>query len=245
MSKGQQSYLSSAKSLLCPALPRASPSASMVLHPGCMTGGHRLSLRRGFPALSPAFWAEEFVQCAICLIERVDGWERTLLHCNMGFPWGWGGWLAWSGVAGALDRGSPSVGAAQLAGSGWDLSAGCCPCRAQLTNILQQIKTARRTMAGLTMEELNQLVAAKLAEQQERAAAGAQVGERRGAGGGLPDSLWRASRKGRLGSRERPCLLPGSRQTKPHVACCWDCTGLRLGLCVRHVPWVPLSADGG
>uniref|UniRef100_A0A8D0GH28 Ring finger protein 214 n=1 Tax=Sphenodon punctatus TaxID=8508 RepID=A0A8D0GH28_SPHPU len=44
----------------------------------------------------------------------------------------------------------------------------------QLTNILQQIKTARRTMAGLTMEELNQLVAAKLAEQQERAAAGAQ-----------------------------------------------------------------------
>ncbi|XP_061869899.1 RING finger protein 214 [Colius striatus] len=46
--------------------------------------------------------------------------------------------------------------------------------KAQLTNILQQIKTARRTMAGLTMEELKQLVAAKLAEQQERAAAGAQ-----------------------------------------------------------------------
>ncbi|KAM6312571.1 RING finger protein 214 [Podargus strigoides] len=46
--------------------------------------------------------------------------------------------------------------------------------KAQLTNILQQIKTARRTMAGLTMEELNQLVAAKLVEQQERAAAGAQ-----------------------------------------------------------------------
>ncbi|NXV73986.1 RN214 protein, partial [Atlantisia rogersi] len=46
--------------------------------------------------------------------------------------------------------------------------------KAQLTNILQQIKTARRTMAGLTMEELTQLVAAKLAEQQERAAAGAQ-----------------------------------------------------------------------
>ncbi|KFP05496.1 RING finger protein 214, partial [Calypte anna] len=43
--------------------------------------------------------------------------------------------------------------------------------RAQLTNILQQIKNARRTMAGLTMEELNQLVAAKLAEQQERAGA--------------------------------------------------------------------------
>uniref|UniRef100_A0A8C3ULK8 Ring finger protein 214 n=1 Tax=Catharus ustulatus TaxID=91951 RepID=A0A8C3ULK8_CATUS len=46
--------------------------------------------------------------------------------------------------------------------------------KAQLTSILQQIKTARRTLAGLTMEELNQLVAAKLAEQQERAAAGAQ-----------------------------------------------------------------------
>lgn len=40
--------------------------------------------------------------------------------------------------------------------------------KAQLTNILQQIKAARRTLAGLTMEELNQLVAAKLAEQQER-----------------------------------------------------------------------------
>uniref|UniRef100_A0A8C3ULX1 Ring finger protein 214 n=1 Tax=Catharus ustulatus TaxID=91951 RepID=A0A8C3ULX1_CATUS len=47
--------------------------------------------------------------------------------------------------------------------------------KAQLTSILQQIKTARRTLAGLTMEELNQLVAAKLAEQQERAAAGAQT----------------------------------------------------------------------
>ncbi|XP_053126056.1 RING finger protein 214 isoform X2 [Hemicordylus capensis] len=48
--------------------------------------------------------------------------------------------------------------------------------KAQLTNILQQIKAARRTLAGLTMEELNQLVAAKLAEQQERVAAvGTQV----------------------------------------------------------------------
>uniref|UniRef100_A0A8C3I6W1 Ring finger protein 214 n=1 Tax=Chrysemys picta bellii TaxID=8478 RepID=A0A8C3I6W1_CHRPI len=46
--------------------------------------------------------------------------------------------------------------------------------KAQLTNILQQIKTARRTMAGLTMEELNQLVAAKLAEHQG-AAVGAQA----------------------------------------------------------------------
>ncbi|NWT03926.1 RN214 protein, partial [Mionectes macconnelli] len=46
--------------------------------------------------------------------------------------------------------------------------------KAQLTNILQQIKTARKTMAGLTMEQLNQLVAAKLAEQQEQAAAGVQ-----------------------------------------------------------------------
>ncbi|XP_015283528.1 PREDICTED: RING finger protein 214 [Gekko japonicus] len=41
---------------------------------------------------------------------------------------------------------------------------------AQLTAILQQIKAARRTLAGLTMEELNQLVAARLAEQQERVA---------------------------------------------------------------------------
>uniref|UniRef100_A0A663M099 Ring finger protein 214 n=1 Tax=Athene cunicularia TaxID=194338 RepID=A0A663M099_ATHCN len=47
--------------------------------------------------------------------------------------------------------------------------------KAQLTNILQQIKMAWRTMVGLTMEELNQLVAARLAEQQERAVAGAQV----------------------------------------------------------------------
>ncbi|XP_037738450.1 RING finger protein 214 isoform X4 [Chelonia mydas] len=46
--------------------------------------------------------------------------------------------------------------------------------KAQLTNILQQIKTARRTMAGLTMDELNQLVAAKLAEHQG-AAVGAQA----------------------------------------------------------------------
>ncbi|XP_074832874.1 RING finger protein 214 isoform X2 [Carettochelys insculpta] len=38
--------------------------------------------------------------------------------------------------------------------------------KALLTTILQQIKTARRTMAGLTMEELNQLVAAWLAEHQ-------------------------------------------------------------------------------
>ncbi|XP_044312239.1 RING finger protein 214 [Varanus komodoensis] len=48
--------------------------------------------------------------------------------------------------------------------------------KAQLTNLLQQIKAARRTLAGLTMEELNQLVAAKLAEQRERAAAAAAVG---------------------------------------------------------------------
>lgn len=46
--------------------------------------------------------------------------------------------------------------------------------RAQMTNILQQIKTARTTMAGLTMEELIQLVAARLAEH-ERVAASTQV----------------------------------------------------------------------
>lgn len=43
-----------------------------------------------------------------------------------------------------------------------------------MTNILQQIKTARTTMAGLTMEELIQLVAARLAEH-ERVAANTQV----------------------------------------------------------------------
>ncbi|XP_062995429.1 RING finger protein 214 [Elgaria multicarinata webbii] len=41
----------------------------------------------------------------------------------------------------------------------------------QLTGILQQIKAARRTLAGLTMEQLSQLVAAKLAQQQDRGAA--------------------------------------------------------------------------
>lgn len=46
--------------------------------------------------------------------------------------------------------------------------------KAQMTNILQQIKTARTTMAGLTMEELIQLVAARLAEH-ERVAASTQV----------------------------------------------------------------------
>lgn len=53
-------------------------------------------------------------------------------------------------------------------------------------------------MAGLTMEELNQLVAAKLAEQQERAAAGAQVRQ--------PGGCW----KWGLGSREScpSSLLP-------------------------------------
>ncbi|XP_064433468.1 RING finger protein 214 isoform X6 [Mirounga angustirostris] len=45
--------------------------------------------------------------------------------------------------------------------------------KAQMTNILQQIKTARTTMAGLTMEELMQLVAARLAEH-ERVAASTQ-----------------------------------------------------------------------
>ncbi|XP_049634121.1 RING finger protein 214 isoform X2 [Suncus etruscus] len=46
--------------------------------------------------------------------------------------------------------------------------------KAQMTNILQQIKTARTTMAGLTMEELIQLVAARLAEH-ERIAASTQA----------------------------------------------------------------------
>lgn len=96
-------------------------------------------------------------------------------------------------------------------------------------------------MAGLTMEELNQLVAAKLAEQQERAAAGAQVGERWGAGRGRLGSSRGAVGKGSLGGSEKPPLLPGSPQTEPWGACCRDRTG--LGLCLRRVPRVPLSAD--
>lgn len=113
-------------------------------------------------------------------------------------------------------------------------------CRAQLTNILQQIKTARRTMAGLTMEELNQLVAAKLAEQQERAAAGAQVGELGGAGG-------LQGRGARVAARS---LLFLSCALAP---CRLSCTGLTAGStqssgsgCVLQVVlWVPLSADCG
>lgn len=52
-----------------------------------------------------------------------------------------------------------------------------------MTNILQQIKTARTTMAGLTMEELVQLVAARLAKQ-ERVAGSTQVGRPGAAPGG-------------------------------------------------------------
>lgn len=66
-------------------------------------------------------------------------------------------------------------------------------------------------MAGLTMEELNQLVAAKLAEQQERAAAGAQVGLLGWFWGGMPGSRWGAEGKGSLGGREKreQLLFPG------------------------------------
>ncbi|XP_070621843.1 RING finger protein 214 isoform X2 [Erythrolamprus reginae] len=52
------------------------------------------------------------------------------------------------------------------------LMSRCPQCnKAQLTSVLQQIKAARRTLAGLTMEELSQLVAAKVAEQHDRVAA--------------------------------------------------------------------------
>uniref|UniRef100_A0A8C5J7J7 Ring finger protein 214 n=1 Tax=Junco hyemalis TaxID=40217 RepID=A0A8C5J7J7_JUNHY len=104
----------------------------------------------GFPALSPVLWGEK------------------LLSTWLTSPGGWRG----------STRPPPGSGGCAIpVCERQELLAGCCPRRAQLTNILQQIKTARRTMAGLTMEELNQLVAAKLAEQQERAAAGAQVGQ--------------------------------------------------------------------
>ncbi|XP_055963539.1 RING finger protein 214 [Sorex fumeus] len=48
--------------------------------------------------------------------------------------------------------------------------------KAQMTNILQQIKTARSTMAGLTMEELIQLVAARLTEHERIAASSQPLG---------------------------------------------------------------------
>lgn len=101
----------------------------------------------------------------------------------------------------------------------WELLAGCCPRRAQLTNILQQIKTARRTMAGLTMEELNQLVAAKLAEQQERAATGAQVGM-----GCLRDSSFPLGNSSVLSFRASlRCLVSLAAASQPdqgtHVLC--------------------------
>lgn len=78
-------------------------------------------------------------------------------------------------------------------------------------------------MAGLTMEELNQLVAAKLAEQQERAAAGAQVGQP----GGCCKGAWGAGRAAWGAGRAAPApWLP-----------------TELGLCIRAVPWVPCPAD--
>lgn len=77
--------------------------------------------------------------------------------------------------------------------------------RAQMTNILQQIKTARTTMAGLTMEELIQLVAARLAEH-ERVAASTQVGTQTCSGGGEAGF-------GRTGGDTQHC-------SQGSVACC-------------------------
>lgn len=83
--------------------------------------------------------------------------------------------------------------------------------RAQMTNILQQIKTARTTMAGLTMEELIQLVAARLAEH-ERVAASTQVGQ--GTWGELrPAEIlgkrqFSEKREGKQPAVSVPCLLP-------------------------------------
>lgn len=128
--------------------------------------------------------------------------------CGPGFPQGWAGWLAWRG-AGAFG-GIPARGG--LAGGLSRLLSR----RAQLTNILQQIKTARRTMAGLTMEELTQLVAARLAEQQERVATGAQVGERRGLRGEAAAAPGTAQSSGCAASVSLGspfcCLWRGSRE---------------------------------
>lgn len=122
------------------------------------------------------------------------------------------------------------------------MSPACCLPRAQLTNILQQIKTARTTMAGLTMEELNRLVAAKLAEQQERAAVGAQVGLLSRGGAGLrpgavgaqllsePVVLWG---EGGAGLEGTLCLPRGARAQ------------LRSGVgSVQQAPLTGLSARG-
>lgn len=149
----------------------------------------------------------------------------------------WGG-----GQRGAVPEPSPGTGLARgVLARWWGAALSRLPfCRAQLTNILQQIKTARRTMAGLTMEELNQLVAAKLAEQQERAAAGAQVGELGG--------CWGAAGKGSPGGSQKfavPFLCLGSLQAELHGAHCWNHAELRLGLCAAGCLWVPLSADCG
>lgn len=64
------------------------------------------------------------------------------------------------------------------------------------------------------MEELNQLVAAKLAEQQERAAAGAQVGLLGWCWGACQAPGGGAAGKGSLGGREKPESFYSRLQTE-------------------------------
>lgn len=88
-----------------------------------------------------------------------------------------------------------------------------------MTNILQQIKTARTTMAGLTMEELIQLVAARLAEH-ERVAAGTQVSARRGETSALPAAGERGSEA--WGAASGLHVVPGpgpATERLPSVTC--------------------------
>ncbi|GAB1294154.1 RING finger protein 214 [Apodemus speciosus] len=75
--------------------------------------------------------------------------------------------------------------------------------KAQMTNILQQIKTARTTMAGLTMEELIQLVAARLAEH-ERVASSTQ-----------PLGRIRALHPAPLAQISPPMFLPSAQVSYP------------------------------
>lgn len=103
-----------------------------------------------------------------------------------------------------------------------------------MTNILQQIKTARTTMAGLTMEELVQLVAARLAKH-ERVAASTQVGRPGAAPGGLGRGSFRNRREGRA-PEPGPLVLAGWELREPCV-CVPSLTLSFLSVFLPVAPW--------